>query len=162
MEISEAEFEAANRRTEELRERHSYAVKAYYDQPRNRVVIEMANGIEIAFDPHRAQGLEDATPAELVDIEITPAGLGLYFPRRDADFSIPALKEAIFGTRKWMAARLGAKGGQAKSEKKREASRNNGKLGGRPKKAGLASDIIKQSAGPGGRARLAKKLVKKA
>ena len=80
MEISEAEFEAATRRTEELRERHSYAVKAYYDQPRNRVVIVMANGIEIAFDPHRAQGLEDATTADLEDIEITPGKLAYTSP----------------------------------------------------------------------------------
>lgn len=63
-------------------------------------------GIEIAFDPHRAQGLDDATPAKLVDVEITPAGLGLYFPRRDAGFSIPASKDGVFGKRKWMAAQL--------------------------------------------------------
>jgi Protein of unknown function (DUF2442) len=134
MEISKAEFEAATRRTEKLRERHSYAVRAYYDQARNRVVIELANGVEIAFDPHQAQGLEDAAPADLEDIEITPAGLGLYFPKRDADFTLAGLLAGVFGTRKWMAARLGATGGQAKSEKKREASRNNGKLGGRPKR----------------------------
>ena len=134
MEISEAEFEAATRRTERLRERHSYAVRAYYDRARNRVVIELANGVEIAFDPHRVQGLEDAAPADLEDIEITPAGLGLYFPKRDADFTLAGLLAGVFGTRKWMAARLGATGGQVKSEKKREASRNNGKLGGRPKR----------------------------
>jgi plasmid maintenance system antidote protein VapI len=103
--VTEAEFERANRRMEEKRELHSYAVKASYDPARNRVVIEMANGLEIAFDPHRTQELEGATAAELADIEISASGLGLYFPQRDADFSIPALKAGIFGTREWMAAK---------------------------------------------------------
>ena len=134
MEISEAEFEAANQRMEKLRERHSYAVKAYYDRARNRVVIELANGIEFAFDPHRAQGLEYATPADLADIRISPSGLGLHFPKRDADFYIPSLKEGIPSTRKEIASHLGAKGGRAKTPAKVRASRENGKLGGRPPK----------------------------
>jgi hypothetical protein len=138
MAISNADFEAATHRAEELRKRHSYAVKAYYDQVRNRIVIELANGLEIAFDPRCAQWLEDATAAQLEAVEITPGGLGLYFPRCDADFYLPALLEGLFGTRAWMAARLGSEGGKAKTPAKQKASRNNGKLGGRPRKCACA------------------------
>jgi len=132
--VTEAEFQAATKRTQELREKHSHALKAHYDQGRNRVVIELANGVEIAFDPHRTQDLETAAPADLAEIEISASGLGLYFPRCDADFSIPALMQGIFGTRKWMAAQLGSKGGKASNARKAQAARTNGKLGGRPKK----------------------------
>ena len=60
--------------------------------------------------------------------------LGVYFPWLDTDFYIPALLEGIFGSQKWMAARLGAKGGRVKSLAKSAAARANGRLGGRPPK----------------------------
>jgi hypothetical protein len=78
--------------------------------------------------------LERATPTDLGEIEISPSGFGLHFPRIDADLYIPALLEGFFGSRRWMAARLGARGGKAKTEAKAEASRANGLLGGRPRK----------------------------
>jgi hypothetical protein len=37
--------------------------------------------------------------------------------------------------RRWMAARMGERGGRVRSAAKRTASRENGKLGGRPRKA---------------------------
>ncbi len=69
------------------------------------------------------------------EIEITPSGLGIHFPELDADLYIPALLEGVLGSRKWMAARLGAAGGGRISAAKRRASRANGRLGGGPKKA---------------------------
>ena len=39
-----------------------------------------------------------------------------------------------FGSRKWMAARLGATGGASRSKAKVAAAKANGKLGGRPRK----------------------------
>jgi hypothetical protein len=59
---------------------------------------------------------------------------GLHFPALDADLYIPALLEGFFGSKRWMAARLGELGGKARSAAKARASRANGRLGGRPKK----------------------------
>ncbi len=134
MEIPEAEFERANARMARLREKLPHAVAAEYDVARRRIVVSLSSGIEVAFAPDQVQGLEQASPADLDEIEISPAGFDLHFPKVDADIYLPALLEGFFGSRKWMAARLGAKGGKAVSEKKREAVRNNGKLGGRPPK----------------------------
>jgi uncharacterized protein DUF2442 len=78
--------------------------------------------------------LEQATPPDLSEIEISPSGFGLHFPRIDADLYIPALLDGSFGSRRWMAARLGMRGGKAKTDAKAEASRTNGLLGGRPRK----------------------------
>ena len=57
--------------------------------------------------------MEQATPADLSEIEISPSGFGLHFPRIEADLYIPALLEGSFGSRRWMAARLGMRGGKA-------------------------------------------------
>ena len=74
------------------------AVAARYDRRVGRVVIALSSGLEIAFKPHDAQGLELARPAQLSEIEISPSGLGLHFPKLDADLYLPALLEAFLGT----------------------------------------------------------------
>jgi hypothetical protein len=99
------------------------------------VVVELSSGYEVAFPPRRAQGLEKAKPSDLDVIEISPSGFGLHFPKLDADLWLPALLDGVFGSRKWIAARLGARGGKVKSKAKARAARANGKLGGRPRKA---------------------------
>jgi hypothetical protein len=55
-------------------------------------------------------------------------------PKLDADIYLPALLQGFFGSRKWMAARLGAVGGKSRSAAKAAASQRNGKSGGRPRK----------------------------
>lgn len=112
------------------------AESAHYDLARNRIVICLFGGVEIAFLPGDAQGLENAKPSELQEIELTPAGLGLHFPKLDADIYVPSLLEGMLGSEKWMARRMGSLGGKARSVDKAKAARANGKLGGRPRKTG--------------------------
>ncbi|MGD0777782.1 MAG: DUF2442 domain-containing protein, partial [Candidatus Solibacter sp.] len=85
--------------------------------------------------PSDVEGLEDANAAQLSEIEISPSGFGIHFPAVDADLYVPGLLEGILGSKTWMAARLGQIGGQSRSRAKKAASRANGKLGGRPRKA---------------------------
>ena len=94
----------------------------------------MNTEVEIAFPPRLAEGLADASADELADIEISPAGLGLHWPKLDIDLYVPALLEGVFGSKRWMAAQLGAAGGRAQSPAKTEAARENGRKGGRPRK----------------------------
>jgi hypothetical protein len=104
MGLSETDFRRAERA---MRKRMAgpRARSARYDRRRNRVVVSLDNGIEFAFSPELAQGLESATPADLDTVEITPSGLGLHWPKADADLYLPALLEGLFGSRHWMAAR---------------------------------------------------------
>ena len=111
------------------------AVAARYDRRVGRVVVGLSSGLEIAFKPHDAQGLQDARPAQLVDIEISPSGLGLHFPQLDADLYLPALLQGFLGSRRWMAQAMGKAGGLAATQQKAAAARANGRLGGRPRKA---------------------------
>ena len=73
-------------------------------------------------------------------IEISPSGLGIHFPRVDADIYLPALLETMLGSKRWMAADVGRIGGTASTKVKAAAARRNGKLGGRPKKKPAAVD----------------------
>ena len=111
------------------------AVTARYDRRVGRLVVGLSSGLEIAFKPHDAQGLQDAPPAQLVDIEISPSGLGLHFPQLDADLYLPALLQGFLGSRRWMAQAMGKAGGLAATQQKAAAARVNGRLGGRPRKA---------------------------
>ena len=85
-----------------------------------------------------AEGLADAKPADLAIIEITPAGLGLHWPKLDADLYLPALLEGVFGSPRWRAGLLGKSGGLARTEAKVAAARENGRRGGRPRKLATA------------------------
>jgi hypothetical protein len=89
------EFDRANERGARRRADGPAAVAARYDAKRDRVVVALTSGGEIAFPPRRAQGLERAKPSDLAVIEISPSGLGLHFPKLDADLWLPALLEGV-------------------------------------------------------------------
>ena len=136
VEITEVDVAAAEAQMTERRAATPYAVGASYDRRIGRVRVELSNGVELAFPPRLAQGLESARPADLATIDISPTGLGLHFPRLDADLYVPALLEGVFGSPAWTAARMGRTGGRASSPAKAAAARANGRRGGRPRRAG--------------------------
>jgi hypothetical protein len=100
--------------------------------------VVLNTGVELSFPVRLAEGLAGASPNHLADIEISPAGLGLHWPALDADLYVPALLQGVFGSKSWMARVLGAQGGRARTVAKVAASRENGRKGGRPRKAGAA------------------------
>ena len=134
MDITDTSFEAANRRGAAKKSTFPAALAVRYDRRISRIVISLASGLEIAFAPRDVQGLEKAHPADLADAEISPSGLGVHFPKIDADIYIPALMEGFLGSKRWMASQMGKVGGLASTDAKVAAARENGKLGGRPRK----------------------------
>jgi hypothetical protein len=134
VELTTEQFEAAKARGEK-RLRGPRAESAHYDAGRDRVIVRLTTGVEIGFAPRDAEGLQDASRDDLAEIEVEAFGLGIHFRRLDADLYVPALLEGVLGSQSWMAARLGAAGGRARSSAKAAASRDNGKRGGRPRKA---------------------------
>jgi hypothetical protein len=131
------EFEVATERGKRRHSRIPSAITAHYDPTSGRVVVRLSTDLDVTFSPHSVQGLESAKASQLEPIEITPSGFGLHFPKLDADVYLPALLEGVFGSKRWIAAQLGALGGRSKSAAKVSASRNNGRLGGRPKKTAV-------------------------
>jgi len=137
-ELTRQQFAAAKARGEK-RLRGPRAESAHYDAERDRVIVRLTTGIEIGFAPRDAEGLQHASRDELAEIEVEAFGLGIHFPRLDADLYVPALLEGVLGSKSWMAARLGAAGGRVRSSAKAAASRNNGKRGGRPRKTATST-----------------------
>ncbi len=130
-ELTDAQIDAALERGRIAAETEPRAEAARYDAKSGRVIIDLANGATFAFPARLAEGLADADPGDLADIEVSPQGFGLHWPKLDVDYSVPGLVSGIFGTARWMAARAG----RATSPAKAAAARRNGAKGGRPRKA---------------------------
>ncbi|MDR2215281.1 MAG: DUF2442 domain-containing protein [Nevskiaceae bacterium] len=148
MDISEHDFQQADAKAKATRAA-GHAVSARYDALEGRIAVALNTGVHITFPVELAEGLAGATAADLADIQITPAGTGLHWPRLDADLYIPALLQGVFGSKRWMARQLGAAGGAARSEAKKAAARVNGSKGGRPRKRALAQVTQPPRAGAG-------------
>ena len=92
---------------------------ARYDAKADRVVVDLTNGATFAFPPRLVEGLHDASPAEIAEVEVIGAGFGLHWETLDLDYTAPGLVHGVFGTAKWMA-------GRTTSPAKTAAARTNG------------------------------------
>lgn len=110
------------------------AIAARFDAVNDRIVVELANGVLFAFPPQLAQGLAGAGTEDLSDIELSPLGTGLRWPRLDADLTVEGLLTGVFGNAAWMRHHA-ARAGRSTSEAKAQAARANGAKGGRPRKS---------------------------
>lgn len=126
MAVTEIELERPSARTRKERDA-GHALSARYDRRRRRVVVRLNTGIEVAFPATLAEGLSGASPEDLAEIEVGPSGLGLHWPRLDADLYVPALLRGVLGSRSWMAAQIGAEGGKSRSSTKVAAARAGGR-----------------------------------
>ena len=95
MAITDKELAAANARGRKMLRTTPRALAVRYDEGRDRIVVELSTGAEIAFAPRDAQGLEAATPEALAEIAIDPPGFGLHFPKLDVDLYLPTLLEGL-------------------------------------------------------------------
>jgi Protein of unknown function (DUF2442) len=129
----QAEIDRARVAGEALAATEPRAVKAWYAADTHRIFIELNTEIVMGFPYQRLQGLANATPKQLAEVEVTPTGYGLHWESLDVDLGVPQLVAGLFGTKAWMA-ELGRQGGKSTSVAKAQASRDNGKRGGRPRK----------------------------
>ena len=131
MTISDIDVEQANARMRRLQQTASVEAVSYR-RATKRVVIELITGIQLSIPVDRIEGLADAAPKALHEMEISPSRLGIHWPQLDVDLYVPGVLQGNLGSRKWMASHLGKAGGASTSEAKRAAARENGRLGGRP------------------------------
>ena len=113
------------------------AIAAIYRAEDDVFVIKFLTGVELTIPRMLLQGLENATPAQLADVEIADFQSALHWEAIDVGHYIPSLLEGFFGSRKWMS-ELGKIGGTSRSAAKQSAARKNGRKGGRPRKPAIA------------------------
>jgi hypothetical protein len=134
MELTDTEFEEANRRAAEMRSAFPTVDTVRYDHSIERIVVTFASGVHIGFPPGVVVGLETAGPDDFEGAEISPSGLGVHFPKIDADIYLPALLEDLLRAKGWFAPPMEESGKQALKDAKTIAAQTNGQLGGRPPK----------------------------
>jgi len=120
---TQQEFDAITRRTAQRMKHQLLAVDARYDRRGGRVMITLNNGAVVGFPLSALPGLECATLDDLRNIEVEGGGYGLHVATLDADISIPSLLADQLGSTIMRRAIARA-----------NASKANGRLGGRPRK----------------------------
>jgi hypothetical protein len=89
------------------------AAKAFDDEPRavsaryvggvaDVVVIQLSTGGRLTIPREELQGLENASEAQLSEIQIWGPGVSLSWPQLDADHYLPHLLEHRYGSDAWM------------------------------------------------------------
>jgi len=73
------------------------AAAARYDRKSRRIIVLFSNGLELSIPIKLAQGLASEKASDLRDIEVSPAGLVLYWPRVETELYLPALVRGLFG-----------------------------------------------------------------
>lgn len=111
-----------------------------YENTTRRFIIVLKNDVQFSIPIALIQGLASASAEEIADVRIGPRGASLHWERLDVDLSVTGLLAGIFGTRLWMSS-IGRQGGGVTSSAKQEASRLNGKKGGRPKRS-LMPEVV--------------------
>lgn len=118
--LDSAAFQAA--RANKRRSPLPRAIFARFDRRSQRVTVRLDTGLEFSFDPRQAKGLAEAAPDDFVGVRVEGVGSTLHFPRLDADYTVSRLLEVFLGPMDW-----------TRREARAQASRENGKRGGRPR-----------------------------
>lgn len=122
-----AEIEATYKRGKA--EMASGAAAVRYDRSHDALILTMQSGAVATIPRELIPVVADAVPEAALDLELSPMGTSLRFPRLDADFAVQGLIRLAFGVNE--ANRVA---GATKSSARAAASRQNGRKGGRPRK----------------------------
>ena len=82
-----------------------YATSARYDRRSSRILISLNTGIQLSVPVQNLEGLANAREEDLTEIEISPTGLGLHWPRLALQLHFIASSESMgrhdSGSDKW-------------------------------------------------------------
>ena len=120
--------------------------RAAQDEPRATQVrvdgdflaVTLTGDVSLRIPLRLVRGLPPEAPASaLAEVEVSPSGEGLIWPRLGASISVPGLLIALAGperVRRMVLSGAARKAAGSITEKRREAARKNGAKGGRPRK----------------------------
>lgn len=96
MAISKRELAQAERRMAEQRA-SGYAVEACYDRENQSINVRLHTGVTVNLPIASIRALAGATQEAVAEIEISPSGLGLHWPRLEVDLYLPSLIDEQIG-----------------------------------------------------------------
>jgi hypothetical protein len=93
MELSDEEYEQANKRGEEMKRAWPSAISVLLSQSFDHLQISLSSGRVLNVPLSAFPQLSKAERGELANVEISSSGFGIYFPDLDLDLYVPALLE---------------------------------------------------------------------
>jgi hypothetical protein len=66
------------------------------------LILKLSDGHRRLIPREDLEGLEGATPEQIVQVEILDNRTGLHWPASNLDHSVPSLFQNIYGTKRWM------------------------------------------------------------
>ena len=101
MTTTDEEIDAAIERAKLLPERPTAISAEYIGGNADVVVLRLSTGGRLTIPREELQGLQDATEAQLSEIEIF-AGLDIAWPQLDVNHYLPYLMQHQYGSDAWM------------------------------------------------------------
>jgi hypothetical protein len=99
--ITDEEIEAALEEAKEFDD-EPRAASAEYVSATDAVMIHLSTGGRLIIPREDLQGLENATPRQLAEIQLWGGGISLSWPQLDVDHYLPHLLEHRYGSDAWM------------------------------------------------------------
>lgn len=127
-----AQIPSARAREARNRKAGQRAISARYDHRAGLVILNLTNGYLFGFPAKSIPALAKATPAQLAQVELSPAGSGLHWAALDVDLSVSGLVLASVRPSDKLR-ELARLAGSTTSVAKAAAARKNGAKGGRPR-----------------------------
>jgi predicted TPR repeat methyltransferase len=99
---TDAQITEAIRKARLFEKYDAHVTRASYSARTDRFQLRMENGVTHSIPRMLLQGLQDASTAELSNIELLGRGTGLYWPALDVAHLVSGLLSGVYGSEKWM------------------------------------------------------------
>lgn len=99
---TDAEIDAAIEQARRLEKQDRRVVRASYSGGTDSVLLLLENGVTHSIPRRLLQGLADANPIDLNNVELLGRGTGLYWPTLDVAHLVSSLLAGVYGSAQWM------------------------------------------------------------
>ena len=100
--INDAEIQAAKLAGQKSLNKEHRAISVAYDSNNRKLHIVSTLDAELILSVDKLQGLVGASDDDLSEIELSPFGTNLHWPKLDADFGVHNLFCGVYGSKAWM------------------------------------------------------------